>query len=154
MCFSLLCGIPQSLTLCRDDWLRNFNLPLLRSSLWGTVSLFLWADTLVCPYGLAPCNFVEALWHSFGELKLPSSQTLLTRNVPLRQWDNILFLHGRADPAPIRLMLIVLLILQRYNFIIYITMIFFEKTFCYNWLAILILKNVSIKIIFYKKQFI
>ena len=28
-------------------------------------------------------NFVEALRHSFGELKLPSSQTLLTRNVPL-----------------------------------------------------------------------
>ena len=26
---------------------------------------------------------IEALRHSFGELKLPSSQTLLTRNVPL-----------------------------------------------------------------------
>ena len=33
---------------------------------------------------------IEALRHSFGELKLPSSQTLLTRNVPLRHGDNIL----------------------------------------------------------------
>ena len=33
---------------------------------------------------------IEALRHSFGELKLPSSQTLLTRNVPLRQGDSLL----------------------------------------------------------------
>ena len=38
---------------------------------------------------------IEALRHSFGELKLPSSQTLLTRNVPIGHGDS-LFIIGQT----------------------------------------------------------